>query len=62
MIIIIIISVYPHEYVRGHLETITITHIYEFKFYLVLKLQLTHFLIHEFLKYVMVSHFIYKML
>ena len=32
---------------------------YEFKLYLVLGLQLTQFLSHEFLKYVMVSHYIY---
>jgi len=44
-------------------KKITIILVYKFKLYLVLKLELTHFLNHEFLKYVMIlSYYIYKSL
>ena len=39
-----------------NLKTIIIIYLYEFKLYMVSELQFTHFLSHDFLKYVMVSH------
>ena len=39
-----------------NLKTIIIIYVYEFKLYMVSELQFTHFLSHEFIKYVMVSH------
>ena len=55
---IILNSVNPCICMRTFKKKITIIQIYEFKLYLVLKLQLTHFINHKFLKYVMASQYI----